>query len=112
MPLPSHALLSAPLFQPQHASTPTVSPWEHASQSYLRAEAIAKAHALSDMDILTLSPKFWRMHTDPICTVDGAAATLLTIQLNLAAGTLAPFAMGARKDLYPLYDDIIKYRVL
>lgn len=43
------------------------------------------------MDILTLSPKFWELHIDPIMCIDGAAATLLTLQYNCCAGTLANF---------------------
>jgi acyl-CoA oxidase len=43
-------------------------------------------------DILTLSQKFWDLHTDPIWCMDGAAGSLVTIQYNLCAGTLAAFA--------------------
>lgn len=38
-----------------------------------------------------LSPKFWAFHTDPIVAMDGAAATLVTLQYNCCAGTLAMF---------------------
>ena len=41
--------------------------------------------------MLFLSPKFWDLHTDPISCIDGAAATLLTTQYNLCAGTLATY---------------------
>jgi hypothetical protein len=43
-------------------------------------------------DILSLSPKFWKLHTDPIAAVDGGALTLISIQYNLFVGTVAPFA--------------------
>lgn len=62
-------------------------------------------------DILTSSELFWKMHTDMMCSFDGGAVALWTIQLNLAAGTLAPFAKK-RKDLEPLMADIISFKVL
>lgn len=49
------------------------------------------------------------MHTDPIMTLDGAATTLLTIQYNLAAGTLTQWA-NERDDILPLIDDLLKFR--
>ncbi|KAI0259534.1 acyl-CoA dehydrogenase NM domain-like protein [Gloeopeniophorella convolvens] len=65
---------------------------ERARLAYSRAEAIARLYALTAQDILHLSPKYWSMHTDPICCLDGAATTLLTLQYNLCAGTIAKFA--------------------
>lgn len=38
-----------------------------------------------------MSEKFWLCHTDPIWTMDGAAGTLYTIQMNLCAGTIARY---------------------
>ena len=59
---------------------------------------------------MNLTPKFWNIHTDPIATMDGAAYVLLTIQINLAAGTLAPFA-AKRDDLRPLLSQMIRFEV-
>ncbi len=42
--------------------------------------------------------------------MDGAATTLITIQYNLAAGTLAPFAFK-RPDLQPLLKRIMDFDV-
>ena len=42
--------------------------------------------------------------------LDGSATTLLVIQLNLVAGTLAPHAL-IREDLMPLMNDILNFRV-
>jgi hypothetical protein len=41
---------------------------------------------------------------------DGAAATLLTIQYNLAAGTLTQY-LPERCDLVPLLEDILSWKV-
>lgn len=57
-----------------------------------------------------MTPKFWELHTDNIHALDGAAFTLLTIQYNLAGGTLAPFA-EKRPELRPLMDKIMKFDV-
>lgn len=46
---------------------------------------------LSKEDVDYLSEKFWLSHTDPIWTMDGAAATLFTIQVNLCAGTIGRY---------------------
>ncbi|KAF9501730.1 acyl-CoA dehydrogenase NM domain-like protein [Pleurotus eryngii] len=44
---------------------------------------------LTEDDVKLCTPKFWSVHVDPITCLDGAATTLMTIQLNLAAGTIA-----------------------
>lgn len=66
--------------------------------------------ALSVEDILYLSPKFWDMHTDPIACIDASAETLLTIQYNLCAGTLATY-LKERPDLAPLLKLVIDFEV-
>lgn len=66
--------------------------------------------ALTMDDILLPSRKFWDMWADPITTLDGGATALLGLQLNLAAGTLAPYAKE-RPELLPLMDDILTFRV-
>ncbi|KAJ6563118.1 acyl-CoA dehydrogenase/oxidase [Mycena vulgaris] len=78
---------------------------------YLRAEAIARLHGLTLDDIMSLSAKFWNMHTDPIIVLDGAAATLLTIQYNLAVGTLGAF-VSSRPDIATIVDDIINFKAI
>lgn len=60
-------------------------------------------------DIVSLTPKFWQMHNDPIVLLDGAAITLLTIQYNLCAGTIARYARR-RPELVPLVEDLLGYR--
>ncbi|KAJ7121250.1 acyl-CoA oxidase [Mycena crocata] len=57
-----------------------------------RAKAIAKSFELTVDDILTCSEKFWNSTLDPINTVDGAAAALWTIHVNLACGSLTQYA--------------------
>lgn len=66
----------------------------------------------SDMrldDVLSLSPKFWQLHNDPIVLLDGAAFTLIAIQFNLCAGTIARYCRR-RPDLVPLVDDLLRFR--
>lgn len=60
-------------------------------------------------DLLTLSQKFWDLHVDPIVLLDTAATTLLTIQFNLCAGTIAQYSLQ-RPDLVPLVEDLLRYR--
>ena len=60
-------------------------------------------------DVLTLSPKFWEIHQDPIVALDGGAMTLITIQVNLTSGTIARQAVH-RPELVPLVDDLLSYR--
>ncbi|KAH8085460.1 putative acyl-CoA oxidase [Cristinia sonorae] len=77
---------------------------------YDRARAVSRAYALTAEDVVYLRPKFWALHTDPIAPLDGAAMTLITIQYNLAAGTLAPFAFK-RPELRPLLQQIMNFDV-
>ena len=60
-------------------------------------------------DVLTLSPKFWELHQDPLMALDGAAMTLVTIQVNLTAGTIARQAVH-RAEFVPLVEDLLAYR--
>lgn len=61
-------------------------------------------------DLLTLSPKFWEFHTDPIWSMDGAAGTLLTLQYNCCAGTLAMFS-AKRVDLREVLQEVLDFKV-
>lgn len=101
---------------------------ERIALSYKRARAVADAYGsccvlsrtvcLSDLsfpgltayDVQYLTPKFWDLHADNIHSYDAGAYTLLTIQYNLAGGTLAPFA-EKRPELRPLMDKIMKFEV-
>lgn len=60
-------------------------------------------------DVLGLSPKYWELHQDPLMAMDGGAMTLVTIQVNLIAGTIARYAVN-RPELLPLVDDLLQYR--
>lgn len=60
-------------------------------------------------DVLTLSPKFWELHQDPLMAFDGGAMTLATIQVNLTSGTIARHAIH-RPELVPLVEDLLSYR--
>ncbi|TDL17003.1 hypothetical protein BD410DRAFT_886239 [Rickenella mellea] len=74
--------------------------------SFERAKIIAQLYGITAHDILTLSEQFWEFHMDNIGMIDAAAITFLSIQYNLAAGTIAPFAMK-RPDLQPLLQHIL-----
>lgn len=68
---------------------------------------------LSDVsieDLIELTPKFWKLHYDNIIAHDPVAHILVSIQLNLAAGTLAPYAVQ-RPDLQPLMRQILSFEV-
>lgn len=80
--------------------------------SYERARAIGLAHGITLHDTLDLTQKFWDMHIDPIVVLDGAAFTLLIIQYNLVAGTLAQYAATTRPDLVSLVEDILRWDVI
>jgi acyl-CoA oxidase len=122
---PTLDLLSTPLFNARQQPNPV----RAAHRSYERAKAIGLAHStlstfsstlhrilnkpsadLSIDDVAHLSDKFWNMHRDYILESDGAAATLLTIQFNLVAGTLTQYLPG-RSDLKPLLEDVLSWKV-
>ena len=65
---------------------------------------------LSAHDVHNLTEKFWNFHMDPIMFMDGAMASILTIQYNLAAGMLAPFA-AERPELRPLMQKMLDFDV-
>ncbi|KAG1789199.1 acyl-CoA dehydrogenase NM domain-like protein [Suillus plorans] len=79
--------------------------------SYERAKVIGLALGITLNDTLNLTQKFWDIHTDPIMVRDGAATTLVTIQYNLVAGTLAKYAATTRPDLVSLVEDILRWNV-
>ena len=57
-----------------------------------------------------MSQRFWDMHQDPICSLDGAAMTLLTIQYNLGVGVVGECAQD-RPELRPLLHRILTFQV-
>lgn len=61
-------------------------------------------------DIASLSPKFWKLQTDPIAAVDGGALTLISIQYNLFVGTVAPFAT-TRPDLHGILQRALNFEI-
>ena len=65
---------------------------------------------LSAHDCIALTDKFWAMHWDNIAASDIAAYSILTIQYNLVAGALAPFA-AKRPELRPLLQQILDFDV-
>ncbi|RAH74039.1 uncharacterized protein BO66DRAFT_314420 [Aspergillus aculeatinus CBS 121060] len=75
---------------------------EKTRMSYLRARSITRYYGFAPNDILHLTPKFWAFHRDDICAFDISAFSLITIQCNLVAGSLAA---------YSEYQDLVK-RVL
>ncbi|KJZ71312.1 hypothetical protein HIM_09322 [Hirsutella minnesotensis 3608] len=60
-------------------------------------------------DILSLSPEFWAFHQNNICAYDMAAFSLMTIQYNLAAGTLATHMSNQAHR--QLLDRILKFEI-
>lgn len=54
--------------------------------------------------------KFYNLWLDFIVTLDGASVALLGIQLNLVAGTLAPY-VSKRPDLLGILEDIVTFRI-
>ncbi|KAI9375221.1 acyl-CoA dehydrogenase NM domain-like protein [Aspergillus egyptiacus] len=104
--------ITQPLLKLDIFKTPTeaLTSEDQVATAYLRARTIARSYRLTAEDILHLTPKFWDMHRDPIGAFDFAAHTLLTIQYNLVAGTLAPF-LKDRPDLSGVMDRILYFDI-
>jgi acyl-CoA oxidase len=60
-------------------------------------------------DVLSLTTKYWEMHKDPMASIDGAAMTICTIQINLAAGTIAQHAVH-RPEFVPIVEDLLQFK--
>ncbi|KAK0479622.1 acyl-CoA oxidase [Armillaria novae-zelandiae] len=84
---------------------------DEASLGYLQAETVCKSWGLTSDDVARLTPKFWRIHLDPIWTCSGPAFTIMAIQYNLVVGTLRMFSKG-RSDLRAIIDDMMVYKAL
>jgi hypothetical protein len=65
---------------------------------------------LTTQDVTDLSPKFWATYTDNITAVDGAAISLLSIQYDLVAGTLAPWA-AKRPEVATILQKLLDFHV-
>ncbi|KAI0292231.1 acyl-CoA dehydrogenase NM domain-like protein [Multifurca ochricompacta] len=104
---PTRGLAQTPLFTQRFEN---LSIAERTLLSYHRARAIGKAYALTAEDVLFLSPKFWDMHTDPISSIDGASGSLLALQYNLCAGTLATY-IHEQPSLGPLVQHVLDFDV-
>ena len=61
-------------------------------------------------DVLDLTSKFWDMHMDGIVLSDIGAHVLLSVQHNLVAGTIAPFAHGSEA-IHSLLQKILSFKV-
>ncbi|KAF9024103.1 acyl-CoA oxidase [Hymenopellis radicata] len=81
------------------------------NNAYMRAEQIWKKWGLTFEDILTLSPKFWKIHNDPIAWHDGSSITIMTIHLNLAVGTIGTYAKD-RPELQRLCADMMDCKAI
>ena len=99
---------------------------ERASLSLRRAQAIVRAYSKSSQytqpaviftldlnmdDVAYLRHSFWDVHSDPIMAEDAAAATLVAIQINLVAGTLATY-VRKQPSLTPLIRNLLNFDVL
>jgi acyl-CoA oxidase len=124
-PSPTTALLSTRLFQ---STFDELSRQELTNRAYARARAIGKAYGgvlciqykqeylltqevgMQPEDVLSMTPKFWQLHLDLIFVMDMAASTLITIQYNLVAGTVALFA-AERPDLQMILKELLDFNV-
>ncbi|SJL04020.1 related to acyl-CoA oxidase [Armillaria ostoyae] len=79
--------------------------------AYKRAELIWKTWGLTFEDILNLTPKFWKIHNDPIAWHDGSSITIMTIHLNLAVGTIGSYAHD-RPELQALCKDMMDCKAI
>lgn len=61
-------------------------------------------------DVLYITPKFWKLHREPLMLLDGGAFTLLSIQCNLFVGTLTPFALK-RPELQPILQSAMDFDI-
>ncbi|TFY64942.1 hypothetical protein EVG20_g5770 [Dentipellis fragilis] len=105
---PSHHLVKS------WTNSPPLSYRESTLRSVQRAET-SSVHTVSVAftveDVAKLSPTFWDFHSDPIAPLDGAAATLAAIQVNLVAGTLSCYAED-NPSLLSLIGKLLVYEIM
>ncbi|KZV73040.1 acyl-CoA dehydrogenase NM domain-like protein [Peniophora sp. CONT] len=104
---PTRDLAKTPLFQLHYEHLPLE---KRLQISYKRAQAIGRAYKLTAEDVLQPSPHFWWMHTDPMWGMDGAAATMITLQYNCAAGALAMHA-NEHPSIRATLDKVLNYDI-
>lgn len=118
-------LTKLPLFQPRLSITRE----EAFEISYQRAQVLNRHYSeyrlcaifsnksdadslkgLTIEDIINLTPRFFDMHRDDIIIRDIGSHALLSIQHNLAAGTLAPYAKESPQ-VEQLLERVLKFEV-
>lgn len=123
LPISAKTLASTPLWQIRHEF---LSIKERAELAYQRAQSVVQHYSkilsnyrtiidlttfesdLTADDVLHLSERYWRFHSDPILALDGSAATLLTIHYNLCLGTIATY-LPRRPDLRPIVEKLVTF---
>ncbi|KAF4999984.1 hypothetical protein FDECE_11332 [Fusarium decemcellulare] len=95
-------LPDSPVWAPQ-AHSWNMSVPEQIRVSYARATALAKHVDMTIKDIMELSPKFWKFHSDYVITADSAVSVILTIHWNLCMGTIASYPIG-----HPALESILR----
>ncbi|KAK0475049.1 acyl-CoA oxidase [Armillaria luteobubalina] len=109
---PSQLLLDLDTFKAADADANTRSnALALSGNAYQRAEVIWKTWGLTLEDIVHLSPKFWKIHNDPILCHNGSTATIMTIHLNLAVGTIGTYAAD-RPELRTLCRDMMDCKTI
>lgn len=88
---------------------------KHYGENGYRAKLSNKGHTdfckgLTINDIVDLTPRFFDIHRDDIIPRDTGLHALLSIQYNLVAGTLAPYAKDSRQ-VQELLEKIIHFEV-
>lgn len=78
--------------------------------AYQCTELIWKTRGFTFEDIVNLSPKFRKIHNDPIVCHDGPSATIMTIHLNLGVGTVGTYAAD-RSKLQAFYKDMMDCKI-
>ncbi|KAJ6613726.1 acyl-CoA dehydrogenase NM domain-like protein [Mycena sp. CBHHK59/15] len=105
------SLPTTPLFSSDKAFEGYLSYDQRVRLSLARAKAIVAAYALTIHDVAALTQRFWDLHVDPAMAMDTGAGTLVTIQINLAAGTLVKY-LKEHSPIRRVMDDILAFNVL
>ncbi|KAK0216177.1 acyl-CoA oxidase [Armillaria fumosa] len=109
---PSQLLLDLDAFKAADTNANTFSnALALSDDAHYRAELIWKTWGLTVEDIVNLSPKFWMIHNDPILCHNGSTATVMTIHLNLAVGTIVTYAAD-RPELQALCKDMMDCKTI
>ncbi|KAF5319139.1 hypothetical protein D9619_008532 [Psilocybe cf. subviscida] len=105
LPVSTEKLAKTPLWQtrPEFLSIE-----ERVELSYKRAQSVVQHYQLTAVDVLHLTERYWRFHSDPILILDASVATLLTIHYNLCLGTIATY-LAKRPDLQPIVQKLVTF---